>query len=150
MIYISHRGNINGPNLERENHPTYIKEALDKGFDVEVDLRFIEGCFYLGHDAPVYQVDRDFVKNSSNIWFHAKNIEALSEIFTFNNYSNIHCFFHNEDAATLTSFKYIWCYPGIPIISERCIAVLPEKVKHQYDISKAGGICSDYIGKYKK
>ena len=34
MILISHRGNLTGKNPERENHPDYIKEALDLGFDV--------------------------------------------------------------------------------------------------------------------
>ena len=32
MILIAHRGNINGPNPERENTVSYIQEALDKGY----------------------------------------------------------------------------------------------------------------------
>ena len=39
MILISHRGNINGRDEDRENHPEYIQEALDRGYDVEIDLR---------------------------------------------------------------------------------------------------------------
>ena len=34
MIYISHRGNLNGPNPKWENDTEYIRRALDKGFDV--------------------------------------------------------------------------------------------------------------------
>ena len=30
MILISHRGNIDGPNLEKENDPEYILNALTK------------------------------------------------------------------------------------------------------------------------
>ena len=39
MILIAHRGNTIGPNIEKENHPDYIDEAIKKGFDVEVDIR---------------------------------------------------------------------------------------------------------------
>ena len=38
MILISHRGNIDGPNEVRENSPYYIMEALEAGYDVEIDL----------------------------------------------------------------------------------------------------------------
>ncbi len=38
MKYISHRGNLTGINLERENSPDYIMEAVTADFDVEVDV----------------------------------------------------------------------------------------------------------------
>ena len=38
MIYISHRGNINGPNPQMENDPRYIENTLGKGYNVEVDV----------------------------------------------------------------------------------------------------------------
>ena len=41
MFFISHRGNISGPNKEYENKPEYIKKALTMGFDCEID-DFIE------------------------------------------------------------------------------------------------------------
>ena len=34
MIFISHRGNLNGPEPLRENCPSYIDEALRAGYDV--------------------------------------------------------------------------------------------------------------------
>ncbi len=37
MIWIAHRGNLEGPNKERENEPSYLKEAIEAGYDVEVD-----------------------------------------------------------------------------------------------------------------
>ena len=37
MIYISHRGNLNGKS-DRENQPDYLEEALAQGFDVEIDV----------------------------------------------------------------------------------------------------------------
>ena len=52
MLYISHRGNLDGINPELENNPKYISNALEKNFDVEVDAWFVNGKFYLGHDEP--------------------------------------------------------------------------------------------------
>ena len=60
MIYISHRGNINGPNKKLENNPNYIKDAIKKGFSVEVDVNFKNNNFYLGHDKGQYKVSKNF------------------------------------------------------------------------------------------
>jgi hypothetical protein len=38
MKLISHRGNINGKIIERENSIDYVQETIDCGFDVEIDL----------------------------------------------------------------------------------------------------------------
>ena len=38
MILISHRGNIDGKNEVWENHPKYIIEALEAGYDFEIDV----------------------------------------------------------------------------------------------------------------
>lgn len=40
MYLISHRGNLNGVESENENNPKYLKIAINKGFNVEVDVRF--------------------------------------------------------------------------------------------------------------
>ena len=58
MKFISHRGNLNGPIQEYENHPEYILEALKKGFNVEIDVRVKNDTFYLGHDFPKYKINR--------------------------------------------------------------------------------------------
>ena len=55
MKLISHRGNISGPNPERENHPEYIFEVLQAGYDVEIDVWFVDNKFMLGHDEPQYE-----------------------------------------------------------------------------------------------
>jgi hypothetical protein len=144
MIYlISHRANINGPHtaLYGENHPSSIKETL-KNFNVEIDVWLINNLYLLGHDEPQYEVDISFLKKDG-LWCHAKNIETLSSLVQ----ENIHCFVHNTDFATLTSRGWIWTYPGQPIISSHSIAVMPETIKN-YNIDKAGGICSDFITQY--
>ena len=35
---ISHRGNLHGKFASLENSPEYIEEAIDKGFDTEIDV----------------------------------------------------------------------------------------------------------------
>ncbi len=141
MIYISHRGNINGSNPKHENDPDYIRKTLDKGFDVEIDVWYENSSFYLGHDKPTYKIDVGFLKKNG-LWCHAKNIDALRIMLS---YSDIHCFWHQEDDVTLTSRGYIWTYPKQQI-TDKSVCYLEEKE----DIPKrALGICSDYILYYK-
>jgi glycerophosphoryl diester phosphodiesterase len=41
MKLIAHRGNTEGPNPLEENKPEYIEEAIENGFDVEIDIWFV-------------------------------------------------------------------------------------------------------------
>ena len=71
MILIAHRGNINGPNIMDENKPSYIEDAIDQGYDVEIDVWLLDGKYYLGHDEPSYLVVLEFLFMKS-IWIHCK------------------------------------------------------------------------------
>ena len=146
MILISHRGNLNGPNPQRENSIQYIQEALDKGFDVEIDVWSKNGVFYLGHDTYQYEVDLHWLEERiDNLWIHCKNIDVLVYFNTLNQLFNY--FWHEEDKATLTSHSHMWVYPGYqPIFNS--IAVMPER--NNDNLSSCKGICSDYIQNYKK
>ena len=141
MILISHRGNLNGKDIENENNPLYIDRALGKGYDVEIDVWYENGKWYLGHDKPQYEIELDYLRNKK-LWCHAKNIEALNLMLD----DDIHCFWHQEDDVTLTSCGFIWTSPGKKL-TEKSICVLPEKIG---EIPKdCIGICSDYIERYK-
>lgn len=142
MLLISHRGNLWEKKPEKENKPEYINAALNQGFDVEVDVWYYNGRFYLGHDEPTTQINEIFLENNK-LWCHAKNIKAL-EMMIKN--QNIHCFFHQEDDVTLTSKGFIWTYPGMPL-TPLSICVLPEK---EDKITGCYGICSDNVYNYKK
>ena len=141
MYLISHRGNINGIQKEQENKPEYINRALEKGFDVEIDVRFSNGKFFLGHDYDQYEIDHKFLSNKK-IWCHAKTDEAFFAL----NEINAHYFWHQEDDYTITSKGYIWTYPGKKLFS-KSICVLPEIAN--YKEINCMGICSDFIEKYK-
>jgi hypothetical protein len=143
MILISHRGNINGKNPHLENHPDYINEAIALGYDVEIDLWFIDGRVYLGHDEPQYEVDDSWLgERTDKLWVHCKNVESLNWIRS----TVLHYFWHEEDTVTLTSKNHIWAYPGKQPI-KGSIAVMPEV--HNDDLDNCIGICSDYINDYK-
>ncbi len=141
MYYISHRGNLSGSQPEFENKPAYIVEALNKGFDVEIDVWFKNGSFWLGHDEPTYRIYYSFLQNKK-LWCHAKNIKALNEMLKI---KNIHCFWHEEDTVTLTSKGYIWTYPEKDL-TDKSICVLPNSNSATQSYI---GICSDYIERYK-
>jgi hypothetical protein len=147
MKLISHRGNISGPNPERENHPEYIFEALQAGYDVEIDVWFENGKFMLGHDQPQYEFPFELLdKNYPKLWVHCKNMAALS---TFNmldqNSGKVNYFWHESDLGVLTSKGYIWSTN----LFDRGILVMPETFNKQ-PIPSTLGICSDYIQNYKK
>lgn len=142
-IIIAHRGNLNGPNPEAENRPDYLLFALSEGFNIELDLWFVEGQFSLGHDSATYPIKKEFLYQKG-LWIHCKNIEALFEL------QNTKCnyFFHDKDDCTLTSHKFIWTYPGRKL-TNKSIAVMPELIMN-YDLSNAAGICTDYPFKYSE
>lgn len=143
-LFISHRGNLSGPNPSRENQPSYIQETLDLGYNVEVDVWMIQDTFYLGHDKPEYIVDQSFF-NNSNIWIHCKNLAALDELILE---PDINCFANDKDDYVLTSKCYIWIQRKIKL-TNNCIAVLPERIK-DWDLKNCAGICSDHILSYER
>ncbi len=143
MKLISHRGNINGKNFERENHPDYILKAVEKKFDVEIDIWYVNKAWYLGHDEPQYKINYDFLK-LKKLWLHAKNGDAFYNLL---NDKKNNVFYHTNEDWVLTSKKYIWTYPN-QLLYPNSICVLPEK-GYLGNLKNCYGICSDYIIKYQ-
>lgn len=144
MKYISHRGNLVGREPSRENSPDYIDQAIDVGFDVEIDLFYQNGNPYLGHDRAEYPVtERWILSRKNSLWVHCKNIQALDKMVSL----GVHCFSHDTDYATLTSRGAIWAYPGKEIYSHNVVIVLPERQEEMTLQIDRGylGVCSDYI-----
>ena len=147
MILISHRGNINGKDESKENKPSYIVDAIRKGYNVEVDFWYDNGKFVLGHDEPQYSIPIDFIENYYRyLWIHCKNHDALSKLVEIDRggvYFNY--FWHDTDDVIITSKGYMWANPGTYI--EGSIAVMPEYKKDE--IEGRLGVCSDYIINYE-
>jgi|TARA_R100000329_G_C7615031_1_gene218319 hypothetical protein len=141
MILIAHRGNINGPG-EYENGQKYCQEAIDAGYNVEIDVWYTD-TWWTGHDKPQYRVDSDFFLKKE-VWCHAKNIKALKKLLEL----GAHCFFHQNDPVTLTSQQYIWTYPTQQL-TEKSICVLPELQAIEVNaFLPSAGVCSDFIERY--
>jgi hypothetical protein len=140
MVVIAHRGNIQGPKPEKENHPEYVEEALEMGFDVEIDVWRSAGAWYLGHDKPQYEVKDNFLY-LPGLWLHAKNIDALYQLGV--GCRNNHFFWHQTDDFTLTSHGIIWTYPGKEI-TNRSVIVVTDKFIRGFNPNDVYGICTDY------
>ena len=140
MFFISHRGNIDGPNPDDENKIKYINDCLHKNFDVEIDLWFIKNKFYLGHDEPQYEVGLDYL-NNKKFWIHTKNLECFYELSKY----DLNYFWHEKDKIVITSKGFFWNYPGTQL-SKKSICVLPENTDEKK--VECLGICSDFIKKF--
>ena len=143
MIKISHRGNVDGPETDLENHPDYIDTAISLGYDVEIDLRVHKGDLFLGHDHPDHAIDLQWLHSrSENIWIHAKDFNALDVLCE----TNLRYFYHDIESYTLLSNGLIWCH-DITNCNNKSVIPLIDK----FDIIKyteynfVYGICSDYV-----
>jgi hypothetical protein len=146
MILISHRGNIEGKKEQFENEPNYILLACKAGYNCEIDVRYENEKWFLGHDKPEYEIPFKFLL-TGNFWIHAKTIITLHELMKY----DFNCFYHENDPCVLTSKGYIWTYPGFSLGPtgkyNKSICVLPEL--NNITEFNCVGICSDNIKKYK-
>ena len=143
MIYISHRGNLEGVWAERENSPDYIDRAIKLGYDVEVDLRSKDGELWLGHDKPQHKVCISWLLGrKENLWIHVKDYGALVGIMR----TQLRFFCHERDKYTLTSDGYVWSHDLTNKMNDRCIVpLLSLELVNSYKQKDFYAVCSDYI-----
>ena len=145
MKLISHRGNYSGIYPDRENKPSYIDTTLSMGYDVEVDVRYINGEFYLGHDTPDIIISKSWILDrKDNIWFHCKDLYAAQQ------FKNMDCgikyFCHSSDDFVLTSTNHIWVHNLELKLDETCIIpLLDEESIENYDNQLVYAVCTDFI-----
>lgn len=148
MKVIAHRGNIDGINLKEENSPNYIEGVISRDFDVEIDLWFIDGGLFLGHDEAVHSINYDFLERyQSKLWIHCKNFEAYRFLKDKDN-ANLNYFMHDRDPFTITSQGYYWSFPQFAQF-DNSIAVCPEKFGFTFN-DNIYAICTDNIELIKK
>lgn len=142
MRIVAHRGNLYGRRPQRENEPSYLKEALDEGYEVETDIWLVDGELWLGHDEPEYRIyeeeEYDFILNNRKVWLHCKNIEALKHFQNImTGFSN--SFYIDKDDFVLTDDGTIWG------TNAKCDIVVDANAK-EYDPKRHGtkGVCTDY------
>ncbi len=137
MNVISHRGNLNGPDLKLENNPFHITHLLKK-YDVEIDVWVNKNGIFLGHDGPQYKISNEFFI-PNGLWCHAKNLDAFNFLIS----ERTNCFFHDKDDFTLTYNKFIWTYPDKQVCENSVIVDLSKNWKDKN--YKSYGVCVDYI-----
>tara|TARA_R110000824_G_scaffold300957_1_gene488995 strand:+ start:2072 stop:2527 length:456 start_codon:yes stop_codon:yes gene_type:complete len=149
MILISHRGNLNGREPEKENTPEYVEEAL-KYFDVEIDLRFREGAVWLGHDEADIRVDPDWlIHNGDKLWIHCKDIQSILFLKKIDpDAESLNYFGHSQDEFVVTSMNDLFCIPSEEL-NENCVLVMPEFFDFEYTGQKVYGILTDFPIKYE-
>lgn len=137
-VKIAHRGNYAGVQPDRENKIDYLREALDDGYWIECDVQTTPDGLYFGHDEPQEPVDYRILIHPHTIC-HAKDLNALTRLMDL----GAHVFWHQEDTVTLTSHRYIWCYPGQHPNHERAIWLDLHDSPIPCNTSKIFGVCSD-------
>lgn len=147
MKIISHRGNIDGPNLKKENNPDYIDLAISLGYDVEIDLRIKDDNLYLGHDYEQYLIDYSWLLSRNHkLWVHCKDLEAVK--YLLNKIPNINYFCHTSDDFVLTNNNKIWLH-DLNLKMDQDV-IIPLLSKDDIDsnegiLNDPYAICTDYV-----
>lgn len=141
MLFISHRGNLNGADLSLENNPKYLLNAINSGFSCELDFWMVKNRLYLGHNEPNYKINEEFLhSNSKKLWIHCKNLDSLNYLLT--NRRKLNGFWHQSDDFAITTWGYVWTFPGRPISQNSILVHLGKPGKKLINLA---GVCSDYI-----
>jgi hypothetical protein len=147
MKIISHRGNLNGPCKPLENSIPYINIAINQGFDVEIDVRYVNERFYLGHDEPEYEVPIGWlVENKNKLLIHCKDIFSLDVLSQMGDL--FHYFGHSNDLFVLTSKQYIITIPQVKL-QKNSILVMPEFFNFKENNFTCAAVLTDYPLNYK-
>ncbi len=158
MLLISHRGNVSGRNPERENSISYIQEAIDLGYVVEVDLWVANGGkFYLAHDyhgigghgnTLFYGFKNSEIEPSfleKNLLIHCKNVEAVQACMEI---GRLNFFFHENEKFTISSRGWTISHSKNKP-TKGSIHMLPELGGYSKEsLKNCAGICSDIISFY--
>jgi len=143
MLIISHRGNLDGPDLSLENKTKQIDLCLSKKIPVEIDVWYNKNGLFLGHDSAEEHIHLDYLfDRASHLWIHCKNGEAYEYLTDF---KNLNVFYHQNDDYTLTSQGDIWTYPNKKVLA-KSIIVCQTKQETLYNLGKRiRGLCTDFV-----
>lgn len=147
MIIISHRGNLDGPIVSKENCVESIDTAIGLGFNVEIDVWSKNNKIYLGHDSPEYEITEKWLKERKDLlWIHCKNLEAAFEL-----HKKFRCFCSERDPFCFISKGYIWVNDLETMPLSNCVIPLLsiEEIQTYRFFNEAFAVCTDYPLKLK-
>ena len=146
-MIIAHRCNLEGKS-DHENTLSGLIDCINQGFSVEIDVRYIGGKYYLGHDLPQEEISVYLMSSlSDRLFIHCKNIEALQHLRA---YEQLNIFGHSEDEFVITSKGDVFCSVGT--VHEHTICVMPELSKRSILIDNminCSHVLTDYAYRYR-
>jgi len=153
MLLIAHRGNTHTKRPNMENSPEYVLEALESGYDCEVDVWLVNNRWCLGHDGPVHSVPLQFLQ-MPGIWCDCKNLEALAELQYHRD--TVVSVWNDLDKYPLTSNGYIWTHTDVAVpenLTMKSVAIMPEQHDwkcYETAYKLCAGVCSDTVSFYER
>ena len=144
---ISHRGNVSGRDVNRENSPDYIMEAINQGYHVEIDVWYVfPNGYMLGHDDPVFPVTEAFLTHE-NLWIHAKTPDTLLRLLPN---PKIKCFYHDTADCTIISNGKVWGFPRFSPNKNTIFYLSNPMEIHAPMYTKLYGICCDKVSFFRE
>lgn len=142
-IIISHLGNVNGRQPEKENTLAYIQKALKEGWHVCIDVAFRNGSFLLPNDHG-FQVIPPALLSKQRVWCRAQDADTIDALCNL----TAHCFLVSDSFMSLTSAQFIWTLPPHGLLS-RSIAAFPELAEPGWlESAEPAGLCSNEPARY--
>lgn len=170
MIFIAHRGNIDGEvkhqnfGCSLENTSGHINRAIAMGFHVEVDVRIWNSNLCFGHDevGDCYVVKESDL-NAEKCFYHLKDIRSKQTLDFWSEMTNTQYkyFYNNLDRYSLVSDGHVWTYPGpygidrvqlnenTIYMSEESPSYISKDLVRKLMRHKVYGVCSDYVLKFR-
>ena len=149
MIYIAHRGNLFGARPDLENAPSYLADALQQGYHVELDVRLEHDGWRLGHDEGQHPINWQWLQRGG-LWMHAKNPAAVRGLAAVT--PRLRWLWHVDEEYAFTSWGELWTLPNSDWSN-----VLPSSIViYLGPPCEAGlrrpcaGICSDWAAVWKQ
>lgn len=143
--FIAHRGNVVGKFIPDENKPEKIVELNRKGIPCEIDVWFIGGKFWLGHDAPETEIPFEWLMEHLPLrLIHCKNHEALDKLHRECGRLGyeVNLFYHTTEHYAMTSRRHIIVHPDQPCLPDS-IEMMPEMSKQRDMKNRSNVVCSD-------
>jgi hypothetical protein len=145
-LRIAHRGLLAGPDHVTENSIERLTANAMSGQQSECDVWFVDGKYWLGHDAPTTPISLEWLcAHREWLLIHAKTPATFHALYQLNQCegANLHLFYHTDEDLVLTTRGHVIVYPGEPVLTG-WISMMPERAPDQ-PITNAAVICSDFI-----
>ena len=143
--FIAHRGNVVGKFVPDENKPAKIEELNRKGIPCEIDVWYIDGKYWLGHDAPETEISFEWLMGSLPLrLIHCKHREALDILHRECGRLgyDVNLFYHTVEHYALTSRGQIIVHPDHACLPDS-IEMMPEMSKQRDMKNRSNVVCSD-------